>query len=127
MPTRQKPWLVSQVALAFDLASSSVAPLAPRQSAGLLGTSASAQHSCLESTLITRQPPGPTRCAHKFMAPFSASSLVGSLTRAKMPPFFSTTTPQQDALVPHVAPEAEPPKMASLIAVTGFSRKLGAN
>src|SRR5215470_14330007 len=102
MAMRQKPKLVSQVALALDLASSSVAPLAARQSTGLLGTSASAQHSFLESTPMTRHPPGPTLWAHRFMAPVSASSLVGSLTRAKMPPFFSTTTPQQEALAPHV-------------------------
>src|SRR5215470_851880 len=127
MAMRQKPKLVSQVALALDLASSSVAPLAPRQSAGLLGTSASAQHSFLESTLTTRHPPAPTLWAHRFMAALSASSLLGSLTRAKIPPFFSTTTPQQEALVPQVALEAEPPKIASLIAVTGLSRRPGTN
>src|SRR5436190_6097328 len=110
MPTRQKPKLVSQVALALVLASSSVAPLAPRQSAGLLGTSASAQHSFLDSTLITRHPPGPTFCAQRFMAPLSASSLLGSLTRAKTPPFFSTTTPQQAVLAPHRADEPPPAK-----------------
>src|SRR5262245_20198723 len=101
--------------------------VAPRQSAGLLGTSANAQHSFLESTLMTRHPPEPSLWAHRFMAPLSASSLLGSLTRAKIPPFFSTTTPQQEALAPHVAPEAEPAKIATLIAVTGLSRTPGAN
>ena len=65
---RQEPKLRSQSVRASDLASSSVVPGAARQSAMLLGTSASAQHSFLETTPITLQPVAPTRCAQRSCA-----------------------------------------------------------
>src|SRR5581483_2943763 len=103
------------------MACSTVGPEAPRQSAGLLGTSNSAQHSLRDRIAVTRHPPAPSRWAHRFMAPFSASALLGSLTRANTPPFFSTIAPQQDSLeppVPHGTGSGGPPAIRRATALT---------